>query len=106
MRGAARWGVTGLFGMTLHAISGTVSQRRGRDPVSIISGPMLWSFCGRAIPERRVDVMSFVPDVRFRRICPVCLAALKKRVVSGSSKIEAGAGFFRQYPNEDAGDQD
>jgi len=96
MRGAARWGVTGLFGMTLHAISETASRRRGRDPVSIISGPMLWSFCGRAIPERRVDLMSFLPDVWFRRICQVCLRAREARVVTGSVKLVAEVGMKRK----------
>ena len=96
MKGRARWGVTGLFGMTLHAISEAVSQRRGRDPVSIISGPMVWSFCGRAIPERRVDLFTFIPDVRFRKICPVCLRAMKSRVVSGAVKMVGEASAFRR----------
>jgi hypothetical protein len=96
MKGRARWGVIGLFGMSLHAVSEAMTQRRSRDPVSVISGPRVWSFCGRAMSERRVDLFDFIPDVRFRKLCPTCVRAMKSRVVSGSVKMVVEAKAFRR----------
>ncbi len=88
----ARWGNAGFFSRTLHAVEEAVSRRRDLDPVSVVLGPVAWSFCGRMLPLKYVDEFhALEPKVRFRKVCEKCLRHKRARVVRGavSFKVES-----------------